>query len=298
MSSASISFRKTNQGSDAALKLTLLTKCERGLTPQKGLSPACCEKDTPRVRTGFSGRFCALAHGPVSATAPTPAEHHPGTEPQRMCSSPSASSTVPPDSRPPHAGPALAKGRAALSPAREEAPRPRCPCKTGPPWPCRHSWGGGGRGAAGLPAICVGGGPQPVATRGSRSEGHSLGPWGVRHSHPNPPTPTEQDERRVRFYVHMPLVVLTTVTLTDTEKIFEMVRILKKEVTNFNFKQKPPHTLCKELKASAKGSRPCRAVPRAGCGNRRVPLPGKVCGGSTTESESAHWDRGFLDQVE
>ena len=33
-----------------------------------------------------------------------------------------------------------------------------------------------------------------------------------------------------------------------------MVRILKKEVPNFNFKQKPWHTLCTELKASAKGS--------------------------------------------
>ena len=67
-----------------------------------------------------------------------------------------------------------------------------------------------GRGAAGLPTICVRGGSQPVATQGSRSEGRSRGPWGVRHSHPNPPTPTEQDERRVRFYAHMPLVVLTS----------------------------------------------------------------------------------------
>lgn len=58
-----------------------------------------------------------------------------------------------------------------------------------------------------------------------------------------------------------------------------MVRILKKEVPNFNFKQKPRHTLRTELKASAEGSRPCRAVPRAGCGDRRVraptPSPGK-----------------------
>lgn len=182
----------------------------------------------------------------------------------------SAASAGPPDSRPPHAGPALAKGRGALSPAGEEAPRPRRPCKTGPPQPCRHS-----RGAAGLPTICVGGGSQPVATQGSRSEGRSRGPWGVRHSHPNPPTPTEQDERRVRFYAPMPLVVLTTVTLTDTEEIFEMVRILKKEVTNFNFKQKPRHTSCTELKASAEGSQPCRAAPRAACADRGVPAPGR-----------------------
>ena len=46
------------------------------------------------------------------------------------------------------------------------------------------------------------------------------GPWGVHHSHPNLPTPTEQDERPVRFYAHMLLVVLTTATLTDTEKNF------------------------------------------------------------------------------
>lgn len=46
---------------------------------------------------GFSGRFCALARGPVSATACAPIEHDPGTGPQRMCSSAPAVSTVLPD---------------------------------------------------------------------------------------------------------------------------------------------------------------------------------------------------------
>ena len=77
----------------------------------------------------MSGRFCALAHGPVSATAPAPAEHHPGMEPQRMCSSSSAASTVPPDSRLPHAGPAWPRGVGRSAPREKRRPDPDAPAR-------------------------------------------------------------------------------------------------------------------------------------------------------------------------